>query len=201
MANLDAHSRLIAWLKIALPLAALALLSTLFLVARTIDPEEALPYAQVDIEDRLREPRMTDPSYAGVTDDGAALTLSAAEARPDATDSASGTAQSVVGLLETPDGASTTLRAGAARIDGAQQHILLSSGVTITQSNGWQIETQEMIARMDQTEITSDTPVTATGPTGSLTADSMRLTEDAQRPGRYLVVFNSRVKLIYRPAN
>ena len=46
---------------------ALALLATLFLLADRIDPDDALPYAEVDVEDRAREPRMTAPTYAGIT--------------------------------------------------------------------------------------------------------------------------------------
>ena len=49
MARVDRHTRLVGWLKVALPLTALAILSTLFLVARRIDPEAALPYAEVDV--------------------------------------------------------------------------------------------------------------------------------------------------------
>ncbi len=54
-----------------MPLAALAILSTLFLVARTIDPSDAIKFTDLDVEDRLRDPRMTAPTYAGVTSDGA----------------------------------------------------------------------------------------------------------------------------------
>lgn len=201
MADPDAHSRLITWLKIALPLAGLAILSTLFLVARTVNPDDAIPYADVDISDRLREPRMTEPTYAGVTDDGAALTLTSAEARPDAADSSSGTAQRLVGSLETPDGARSEIQAGAVRVDGTARTVFLSAGVTLTQSNGWQMTTEEMTALMDRTDISTTTPVAAQGPAGTLTANAMSLTEDADQPGRYLVVFNGAVKLIYRPAN
>ena len=81
MARRDRHSRVVGWLKVALPLAALAILSTLFLLSDRIDPEDALPYAEVDVEDLAREPRMTAPTYAGMTTDGAALTLTATEAQ------------------------------------------------------------------------------------------------------------------------
>jgi lipopolysaccharide export system protein LptC len=84
MARRDRHSRVVGWLKVALPLAALAILSTLFLLSDRIDPEDALPYAEVDVEELAREPRMTAPTYAGMTTDGAALSLTAVEARPSA---------------------------------------------------------------------------------------------------------------------
>ena len=61
-AALDGWSRLVAALKVLLPLAALAILSTLFLVSNRINPEDALPYADVDVEARLREPRITAPT-------------------------------------------------------------------------------------------------------------------------------------------
>ena len=49
------HSRLVFWLKIALPLVALALLATLFLFGRPIRPEDAIPYASTDITDRAKD--------------------------------------------------------------------------------------------------------------------------------------------------
>lgn len=201
MIDTDRHSRLIGWLKIVLPLMALAILSTLFLVARTIDPNDAIPYAEVDVAERLREPRMTMPAYAGITDDGAALTITASQARPAAADGTGPSASAVLGTLETPDGAKTELRATQSRIDTTARQILLSGGVRISTSSGWQVQSQSLTAAMDTTDVAAPTPVTATGPAGTVTADTMRLTQDQGGSGSYLLVFNGRVKLIYLPAN
>lgn len=201
MMHADFHTRLIGWLKVILPLLALVILSTLFLVARTINPDDALPYADVDVEERLREPRMTAPTYAGLTSDGAALTISADEARPVAADGAGASASALNGLLETPDGGSTQLVAGAGRVDPAARQILLSDGVTVTSSTGWTIVGDRLTADMDTTDIALPDPVTATGPAGVVTADTMRLTQDGTRNGAYLLVFNGTVKLIYQPLN
>ena len=76
------RSRLIAWLRVLLPLAALAILSTLFLLGRTPDPDDALPYAEVDAEDMVRDPRMTRPEFAGVSKSGAEVTVTADRASP-----------------------------------------------------------------------------------------------------------------------
>ena len=56
------HSTVVAWLKVALALIALAMLSTLFLFSDKIDPSDAIPFAEVDIADRIREPRLTMPT-------------------------------------------------------------------------------------------------------------------------------------------
>lgn len=201
MIETDTYSRLIGWLKIVLPLLALAILSTVFLVARTIDPDDAIPYAEVDVEERLREPRMTAPTYAGLTNDGAALTVTADEARPAGAGGAGPSAMTLNGTLETPDGARTELVAAAGRIDPTARKILLSGGVTVTSSSGWEVQGDTLTADLDATDILMPTAVTATGPAGVVTAEGMRLTKEAGTEGSYLLVFNGDVKLIYQPAN
>ena len=189
MARADRHTRVVGWLKVALPLAALAILSTLFLVARRIDPEAALPYAEVDVEDLAREPRMTAPTYAGLTSDGAALTLSAKEARP----VAEGAPAAAAGLrlaLDTPDGARTELVAGTAVMDNDTREIVLSGGVVVTTSTGYRLETTEVAAKLDRTGLESRAPVVATGPAGDIRADRMVLSQDNQTPGSYVLGFN-----------
>jgi lipopolysaccharide export system protein LptC len=193
----DLHSRVVAWAKILLPLAALALLSTLFLFARAIDPEDAIPYATVDVEDRIREPRMTAPTYSGVTSDGASLSVRAAEARPGRSDGAT-TAQALTARLETPDGALTDLAAASGALDDGAGILSLMGDVRMTTSTGYTVESQAMTARLDRTGLASPGAVRATGPVGTITATGMSL-EQTDTPGDYVLVFKGRVRLIYTP--
>jgi lipopolysaccharide export system protein LptC len=195
---MDLHTRVVGWLKVALPLLALAILSTLFLLSDQINPDDALPYAEVDVETLAREPRMTAPSYAGTTTDGAALTLKADEARPEAPDAPA----SALGLrldLATPDGAVTRLTAANAVVDPATNQAVLSGGVSVTTTTGYRVMTETLTARLDQTGLESAGEVTATGPVGELRADLMTLSQDITTPGAYLLVFNGGVRLVYRP--
>jgi lipopolysaccharide export system protein LptC len=198
MARLDTHSRVVGWLKVTLPLMALAILSTLFLLSDRIDPEDALPYAEVDVEELAREPRMTAPTYAGMTSDGAALSLTAAEARP-ATAGAPARAAGLRLELATPDGGKTELLAATAVMDEMARQLVLSGGVTVTTSTGYRLETAEVTAKLDRSGLESRTPVTATGPAGDLRADRMVLSQDIQTPGDYLLVFKGGVRLVYQP--
>lgn len=193
------HSTLVAWLKVILPLAALAILSTLFLVSRTIDPSDAIPFAEVDVQDYAREPRLTAPTWAGVTEDGAALTISAAEARPGPAEAPAPTATALRAVLDTPDGGKAELVADAGRLDQAAGQMVVTGGVVVTTSTGWRVETDEMIARLDRTGLSSPGPVTARGPAGDLQAARMEITSDPGRPGAYLMVFNGGVRLLYQP--
>ena len=77
------HSRLVKAAKVVLPFAALAILSTLFLLPRPVDPTRAIPQFGIDIEDLASDPRVTTASYAGVLEDGGALTVTAATLRTD----------------------------------------------------------------------------------------------------------------------
>ncbi|MEN9408159.1 MAG: export transporter periplasmic protein LptC [Pseudomonadota bacterium] len=199
-AALDGWSRLVAWLKVVLPLAALALLSTLFLISNRINPEDAIPYAEVDVEARLKEPRMTAPTYAGTTKDGAALEVSAAETRPAVEGARGQTAKDVAARLSTPDGAVTDLDADGAEmaLDGTE--MTFRGNVVVTNSIGYRVETETLLARLDRTDLRSPTPVRVDGPVGRITADSMRLSPAGDGGTSYLLVFNGRVKLVYRPA-
>lgn len=195
----DGWSRLVGWLKIVLPLIALAILSTLFLVSRNINPDDAIPYAEVDVEDRLREPRMTAPTYAGTTADGAAIVITADSARPGQGKDTSASAIAVRGSLTTPDGAVTDIVAATAALMPDGSAMTLGGGVRITTSTGYDITTDSLTAGLTQTQIKSGGPVVANGPGGQVTADAMVIEEQGDGSGTYLLVFNGRVKLVYHP--
>lgn len=193
------HSRLVAILKVALPLLALAILSTLFLFSRGINPEDAIPYADVDIADRLREPRMTGAGYSGMLADGASLTVSAAEAVPGADGKA--TARGVIGTLETPDGSKTSLAAVSVRMDSAAGMLELADGVELTTSDGLVVQAQGFGVATNRTLVESRGKVTASGPIGQLTAGALRLgrIEALDGSANYVLVFNEGVRLLYQP--
>jgi lipopolysaccharide export system protein LptC len=194
------HSRFVVWAKVTLPLLALGLLATMFLFSRQIDPSDAIPYAEVDVEERAREPRLTMPTYAGMTSDGSALSLTAAEARPDDT-AGIGTATTIVGILETPDGARVDLASANGVLDTAAGLMTLDGGVTVTTTSGYAVQSQTLVAKLDQTGLTSPGEVTATSPMGRINADEMILSQDPKQPDAYLLVFKGHVKLLYTPSN
>lgn len=195
---MDRHTRVVGWLKVALPLMALTVLSMLFLLADRIDPEDALPYAEVDVEGLAREPRMTSPTYAGTTSDGAAVTLSAIEARQE-TDDNPAEALALRLQLDTPDGAHTELTAASAVVQSESREIVLGGGVVVQTSTGYRLVTDRLAAKLDRTGLETRAPVSATGPAGELTAGGMQLGQDNRTPGSYVMVFNGGVRLVYRP--
>ncbi len=196
----NAYSRLVVWLKIILPLIALGMLSSIFLVSRSIDPTASLPYSQVELDDRAREPRLTAPRFSGVTDDGATVTLDASDMRPDIGNPASGTATDITSRMITPDGATTDVEAKTGRIDGTTGTYVMTGDVVITSSAGYRITSDRLDGALDATALDATGSVVADAPMGRITSDRMQLRPDPDGPGKYVLVFKDRVRLIYEPA-
>ncbi len=193
------YSRMVAWLKVLLPLIALGLLSTMFLISKSIDPTKSLTYARVNLDEVMREQKISGPSFSSVTKDGAAITFSADSARPEEGKNRY-SAKEMVARIETPDGATVDINAKDAMIDGGTNRIDLAGGVTLVTSTDYTIKTEGLQAAMDATAVASSGPVTATGPLGKITAGHASIAEQGDKAGTYLLVFKDGVKLVYTPS-
>lgn len=193
-----AYSRLIGMLKVALPLAALVLLSMLFMVARTLDPEAALPYAQVDIDEMLRDPRLTAPTYSGVTREGDEVVFTAATAHPGGVAGTGARAMAPLLRLIGSDGGETRVSADEARIDPAARELALTGNVQLLTAAGLRLETGELVANLDRSRLQGPGRVLAEAPQGRIEAGGFLLTRGAA-PGQEVLVFNGGVKLLYQP--
>lgn len=196
------HSRLVFWLKIALPLVALALLSSMFLLARSPQRAAPPPVSPDELAALIREQRLRNPEYAGVTEDGAALRVSADLARAPGGGSAGeaapseASAEGVAADYALPDGRHITILAGQALMDRAGGLLRMAGGVEIVTSTAWRLTTQALQAAMDRTRLMSDGTVEAEAPFGALTGGRMEIRREGES---YLLLFTDGVKLIYQP--
>lgn len=193
----QARSRLVRTLKVAMPLAALLLLSLLFLLWDGRDPQRALPYSEVDIEALLRQPRMTAPTYSGVTSDGAAIRLSATSANPATSGPVSSAANAELSITAA-DGTRVTASAAEALVNTDSQTVVLSGGFFVETDLGYRFEGETVMALLDRTRVASDLPIVAQGPQGEITAGAFTL-ERAPEGGHEVIHFKQGVKLIYQP--
>lgn len=193
------YSRFIAWLKVLLPVSALALLSSMFLISKSIDPTTSLTYARINMEQLTGSQRIESPRFSSVTEDGAAITFSANSAVPDPDKSNVFTADQLAAHIETPDGGKVNINAATAFIDGASNWVDLGGGVTLVTSTDYHITTDGLSTAMDVTHAKSNGSVVAEGPLGKLTAGRAELTHQGGDEDTYLLVFKEGVKLIYEP--
>lgn len=193
------HSQVVFWLKIILPLVALMLLSTLFLFSRRIDTGDALPYAEVDVQDLARNQRLTRPEYTGVTIDGAALTVRADIARP-GNGTGAATADRVMAAYDTPGGLRILLDANAATLDDAAGRLILDGDVEIVTSSGYHVTAARLDSALDRTELHSDGAVSGKAPFGTIDAGRLEIRRATGEEAGYVMLFSDGVKLVYEPA-
>lgn len=192
------HSRFVAWVKIILPLAALVLLSSLFLVARRPGDPPAIPYAEQDLEQLARDRGIADPHYTGVTEDGHALSVTARRATPRPDNRRVVDVVEVQVEMDTAEGRRIDLSAAGGVIDTAGNEADLSGGVVIDMATGHRVETERMRAALDRADMESLGPVTVTGP--NFRADAGKLTVGpGATDNSVIAVFNEGVHLIYTP--
>ncbi len=189
------RSVVVAWLRVLLPLAALAVLSTLFLLSRHSDPARTLPYARVEADAAARDPRIVAPTWAGVTEDGARVTLAAESAEPDPEGGIS--AATALRLdWRAADGLSARLTAPTAAMEEA--HITLGGGVALSTSSGWSLDAPTVTASTTRSAFTATGGIRATAPFGEVEAAEAVL-EPAPDGAGHLLDFTGGVRLVYRP--
>ena len=195
----NSYSRFVAWAKVILPIAALGILSTLFLFSRNVDTTQSIPYADVDVEELAQEQRIGAPNYAGVTQDGAAISITAKSARPDPDTQGKVIATDLVAIIEDSTGGRIDVTSSDGVINTEHQFAKLQGGVQILTSTGFTIDTSGVTAALDQSSLITDGQITAQGPLGTLNAGLMELQTQNGPDGSHLLVFKGGVKLIYNP--
>jgi len=195
----NAWSRWVVLLKITLPLIALCLLASIFLLSRRIDPTATLPFSEVDVAGRAREPRMTTPTFSGVASDGSRVTVNASDMRPNLARPGSGTATDLRARMVSLTGETTDVIADHGWIDTEGGTYELTGAVRADLSSGYSIAAPKMNGSLDASALDATGPVEASAPNGRITADAMQIRSDPAHPGTYLVVFNGNVRLIYQP--
>ncbi|QUJ76133.1 hypothetical protein KDD17_14630 [Sulfitobacter albidus] len=194
----DRHSRAVALLKVVLPLAALAILSTLFLLSRAMAPEGAVPFADKEIQDRLRDQQITGPFFSGSSADGDQISFSADTLKSPEGRVGINRAEGVRARIVTAAGATYQLSADAAELDIGANTALLDGNVTILTSQGYRLNTAQLTSGVSNVTLTAPGKVTALGPIGTLDAGAMTITSPDTGNGTQML-FTEGVKLVYDP--
>ena len=194
---MDRYSRMVTFLKVILPLAALALLSTLFLISRGVNTEATIPFADHEIEERMRGQQITAPYFSGTTSQGDEITVTASIARPGGPTSPA-IATDLVAVISTADGGRMTLSSDSGAVQLESDMASFSGNVEITSAAGLLVTTDLLNATLSGLSADSPGPVRATGPIGALNAGTMQLQTKTQG-GPLHMLFNNGVKLVYDP--
>ncbi|MEM7525328.1 MAG: hypothetical protein AAF360_16570 [Pseudomonadota bacterium] len=172
---------IVAALKIGLPLTALGVFASLFLLsnARYAD---GVSFEGVDLsalEDGLR---LVNPRFTGATNRGEPFSVTAAWALPDGPRPERVELSQVAGEISLADGRVVTLSADAGVLEPKANVLTLTEGAHFTSSDGYDVSAVFARLDADADELTAKGGVTAIGPLGRITSDDMRATR-AATPG------------------
>ncbi|GAB5447182.1 hypothetical protein [Gymnodinialimonas sp.] len=196
MARDNLYSKAVVWVKITLPVVGIGLLSSLFLLSGAPDPDAALPYAEVDIDQVTREQRVTEPRFAGVIGEGQEIVLTADAVAADAAQTERIQAQSIDGRIDLNPTEFLTLQAENGDFDMAAQMATFTEDVVVHSSMGYRFESQVLVMALDVINMRSPTRVHVTGPGLDVTADTMEM---AGPDGETILRFNGSVRVLYEP--
>ena len=196
---MDLYSRIISLLRVFLPLAALVLLSTVFMMSQRIRPTAPIPFAPKEIEDRIAGHQVTAPFYTGVTNAGHEVMISAARALPSTGDQVA-QVHEVGTEIRMIDGTRLLLLSDNGRLTRSGTMAELEGNVRIHTSDDLQIVTEKIEASLDTLDVQAPAQVRARGPLGDLTAGSLRIFTETQN-GPAHIRFHKGVKLVYDPGN
>lgn len=187
------YSQFVGFLKVTLPLAALILMSTVFLFARAPSPETTIPYAE--IQGIAREPGLSGAQFSGVADDGSVISLTARNTRPVGDII---TADTLLAGIDTVDGTRIDISAGTGEINNSAQTARLTGLARMVTSNGYEMETAGFIANFSTGRIVSEGALEVQAPFGALTAGNLVI-ETPEGTDEQVMLFQNGVRLVYTP--
>lgn len=192
----NSYSVMVGWAKILLPLCALGLLATLFLFARGQNKPTEITFTEV--RTIAQEQRLSAPRFAGVTDDGAVLSVSARSAKPDPARPDLVNINEILMRMDNPSGSFVTATATQGELDGRTRQARLLGLARLETSSGFEMETNGLIAELDTGVVMSDGLLEIQAPFGTLTAGKVTFRVSEQETGQQML-FTDGVRLLYDP--
>lgn len=194
---MDRHSRWVQFLKVLLPLTAITLLSTVFLLSRSVDTNLSVPFTREAIDDRLSNQAITRPNYKGVTNKGEEVQVQAQRATQGA-EGSDPSASELEGRYKLNSGGIITLDSDTGTIQPDKSTATFVGNVVIRTADGLEVTTEVLNTALD--EIRGDAPglIEGTGPIGDFSAGRMRFGSE-KNDGAVHILFTDGVKLIYEP--
>jgi len=139
--------------------------------------------------------RMLSPSFTGRTPNGEPYVVTADWALPDAPNPSQITLRGIEATMTLADGRVATMLATDGEFFPQIRRLRIENGVAVTTSDGYRIDTKAATVDADGRTLRTDGGVVATGPAGSIEADSLEALDAADR----IVKFTGNVRMTIQP--
>lgn len=192
------YSRAVAWMKVLLPLGAVAVIAALFLSAQKKGDLTDIFTAEelVTLGAGLR---LDNPRFAGVTEEGEPYAIRADWALPDSAMPRLVDLERPRAEIELKDGRTIAASASTGRMRREEKTLVLEGGVVLDTSDGYRVESNLIEIDLAAKTANGPGPVSGTGPNGEIQAGSFRVSagKDGERDGK--IWFENRVRLVFIP--
>ncbi len=191
------HSRLVAVLKVGLPLVALLLLASLFLIPPDDRLEGELVFSRGDIAALGSGLRITRPTFSGMTRDEDPFRFTADLVVPDAAPPTRAAVTGLSGTMEFEGGPGVSLASQTAELDLEASRIALEGAVRLETTDGYRMTAPAMDVDLGAGVLEAVGPVETEGPMGRIEAGLLRIAPGPEGPR--VISFGDGVRLVYRP--
>jgi len=168
------YSRLVGFMKIALPLVALGVLGTVFLITTDDGFDPGFTFSQAEFDALERGNFLANPRINGKTENGDIFSLIADSIAPQSSDLKLIFAVNLTSNFDFASGEQAEIIAESAIIDMVEQLLIFDTGADISTSDGYEGTVKTLTADL-QTGNIYGTMIVTDGPLGHISADLFRI--------------------------
>ena len=194
------YSRLVTWMKITLPLLALAGIAVFYISTRHTGELDEIFSAQ-DLATLGAGLKLESPSFAGITRRGERYAISAEWAVPDSAVPTYVELERPKGEIELQGRGWVTVTATTGRLHRGEKVLVLKDEVILRTEDGYHLTTDQLHFALGTQVTYAPGAISGTGPNGQIEAGSMRLVPADPDTGTGTQIwFENRVRLVLSPA-
>jgi lipopolysaccharide export system protein LptC len=193
------YSRAVGILKVGLPLVALGMLASLFLVQTDDRLSGNLVFSPGDVEALGSGLRITNPTFTGTTRGEDRFRFTAVLVVPDAAPPTRAQITTLAGELALRNGPVIDVESATGDLDLPTQRLDLAGEVRVDTSDGYRIRAERMTLDLRAGSLVASQAVTSTGPMGRIDSGSLRVAPAAESGEARHFSFGDGVRLLYQP--
>jgi lipopolysaccharide export system protein LptC len=195
------HSRIVGILKVGLPLVALGMLASIFLVQTDDSLGGNIVFSQGDIDALGEGLKITNPTFTGTTAGQDRFRFTAALVEPDAAPPERARITTLAGEVALHNGPTVELEADTGDLHIPTERLDVAGDVRIRTSEGYRIHAEQATLDLAAGSIVAGNAVETTGPLGRIDSGSLAVAPAASSGEARRFSFGNGVRLIYEPSN
>jgi lipopolysaccharide export system protein LptC len=194
------HTRAVAVLKVGLPLIAVALLFSVFLLRPSEDRGGEIIFSEADLDQLGQGLQISNPTFTGTTGAGDRFRFTADLVEPDAAPPTRASITHLDGEIDFEDGLRMEISAEGGDLEIPDQILDLAGSVKIRTSEGYDLQAERLSVDLAKGVIDGGGAVEGDGPLGRINSGTIHVAPTASGNDIRRFSFGNGVRVIYDPA-